>query len=373
MTEIPFLDLRAGYLELKREIDASISRVLHSGWYVGGEEVEKFENDFASYVGAEFAVGVSNGLDALTLALRAFNIEPGDEVIVPANTYIATWLAVSMCGGKVVPVDPDPMTFNICPKKVEQAITSKTKFILPVHLYGLAADLEPLYQIAARFNLNVIEDGAQAHGAEYLGQRVGSHGATVAWSFYPGKNLGAMGDAGAVTTHDQAIANRLRRLRNYGSSIKYVNEERGYNSRLDPIQAAILNVKLARLDEWNRRRQVHASLYSDSLADIDLDLPSSPPGYRHVWHLYVVRSRHRDWLQRELRAAGVETLIHYPIPPYFQHAYRDHHFDDTALQVTNEISKTCLSLPIGPHLPTSDAEYVVSTLIELHRHLRRRS
>jgi dTDP-4-amino-4,6-dideoxygalactose transaminase len=248
--KIPFLDLHASYLELKFEIDEAVTRVLNSGWYILGPEVEAFENEFATYCQTKFSIGLANGLDALTLALRAMDVGPGDEVIVPSNTYIATWLAVSQCGATPVPVEPDDRTYNIDPVSIVAAITPRTKVILPVHLYGQPADLDPILEIARKHGLRVLEDGAQAHGARYKGQRIGGHGDAVAWSFYPGKNLGAIGDGGAVTTNDPVIADRIRVLRNYGSHVKYVNEVKGFNSRLDPIQAAILRVKLNKLDVW---------------------------------------------------------------------------------------------------------------------------
>jgi dTDP-4-amino-4,6-dideoxygalactose transaminase len=255
---IPFLDLKAPYLELKAETDAAIARVVGSGWYVGGPEVEAFEAEYAQYCGAAHAVGVANGLDALHLALRAMGVGVGDEVIVPSNTYIATWLAVSQCGGTPVPVEPDERTYNINPALIEAAITPKTKAILPVHLYGQPADMDAILAVARQHKLLVLEDGAQAHGARYKGKRLGAHGHAVAWSFYPGKNLGAMGDGGAVTTNDADLAERIRVLRNYGSRVKYVNDVQGYNSRLDPLQAAILRVKLAHLDEWNAQSHCRA-------------------------------------------------------------------------------------------------------------------
>jgi dTDP-4-amino-4,6-dideoxygalactose transaminase len=256
---IPFLNLSAAYRELKEEIDAVVFRSMASGHYIGGQEVESFENDFSTYCCAAHAVGVANGLDALHLALRAMDVGPSDEVIVPSNTYIATWLAVSQCGATPVPVEPDARTYNIDPARIEAAITPRTKVILPVHLYGQPADMDTILAIARKHGLRVLEDGAQAHGARYKGQRLGAHGDAVAWSFYPGKNLGAMGDGGAVTTNDPQVAERIRMLRNYGSRVKYVNEVQGYNSRLDPLQAAILRVKLVHLEEWNARRGAIAS------------------------------------------------------------------------------------------------------------------
>ena len=318
---IPFLDLKAAYLELKPDIDAAVARVLDSGWYILGGEVEAFEQDYATYCGAEFCVGVANGLDALSLTLRAMDVGPGDEVIVPSNTYIATWLAVSECGATPVPVEPDAATYNIDPARISESITPRTKVILPVHLYGQPADLDPILAIARQHDLRVVEDAAQAHGARYKGRRIGGHGDAVAWSFYPGKNLGAMGDAGAVTTNSPELADRIRVLRNYGSRVKYVNEVRGVNSRLDPIHAAVLRVKLAHLDAWNERRRDIARLYSDALMGSGLVLPHAPEWAEPVWHLYVVRSPERDALQNRLTSAGVGTLIHYPIPPHMQEAY----------------------------------------------------
>ena len=271
MTQIPFLDLRASYLELKSDIDRAIARVVDGGWYILGPEVEAFEAEYGVYCGAKHAIGVANGLDALHLALRALGVGAGDEVIVPANTYIATWLAVSQCGATPVPVEPDERTFNIDPAFIEAAITTRTRVILPVHLYGQPADLDPILEVARKHGLCVLEDAAQTHGARYKGRRLGAHGDAVAWSFYPGKNLGAMGDGGAVTTNDPQIADRIRVLRNYGSRAKYVNEVQGFNSRLDPLQAAILRVKLTHLDEWNARRAAIARQYGQAADWFRLD------------------------------------------------------------------------------------------------------
>ena len=310
----PFLDLGAAYLELKPEIDAAVSRVLESGWYILGPEVEAFETEWAAYCDAEHAVGLANGLDALTLALRALNIGPGDEVIVPSNTYIATWLAVTGVGATPVPVEPDVATHNIDPARIEDAITSRTRALLPVHLYGQPADMDPILDIASRHGLRVIEDAAQAHGARYKGKRIGAHGDIVCWSFYPGKNLGALGDAGAITTNDTALAERVALLRNYGSRQKYVNEEAGVNSRLDPIQAAVLRVKLGVLDEWTERRRAVASAYAEGLAESSLILPHVPEWAEPAWHLYVVRTPDRDSAAGPYdQKAGIGTLIHYPI------------------------------------------------------------
>ncbi|HKR64756.1 MAG TPA: DegT/DnrJ/EryC1/StrS family aminotransferase, partial [Thermoanaerobaculia bacterium] len=290
MTAVPFLDLAAAYDELRDELDAAALRVLHSGWYILGPEVEAFEHEFASYCGARHCVGVGNGLDALQLMLTAAGIGAGDEVIVPANTYIATWLAVSRAGATPVPVEPDAATHNLDPAGVEAAITARTKAILAVHLYGQPADMTSLSAIAKRHALLLFEDAAQAHGATWHGARAGSLADAAAFSFYPGKNLGALGDAGAVTTNDAALADRVRLLRNYGSRVKYEHEVQGGNSRLDAVQAALLRVKLKRLDEWNDRRRVIARRYSSELANCPHVLEGADPS----WHLYVITSDRRD-------------------------------------------------------------------------------
>ena len=362
---IPFLDLKAPYQELKQQLDEAISRVVSSGWFIGGEEVDQFESEYATYCGSAHAVGVANGLDALHLALRAMEVGQDDEVIVPSNTYIATWLAVSQCGATPVPVEPDLCTFNIDPVLIEAAITPRTKVILPVHLYGQPADMDPILAIARRHGLRVLEDGAQAHGARYKGQRLGAHGDAVAWSFYPGKNLGAMGDGGAVTTNDPHIADRLRVLRNYGSRVKYVNEVQGYNSRLDPLQAAILRVKLEHLDEWNARRTTLATQYLKDLADSGLTLPHIPDWADPVWHLFVVQHPDRNELQQRLIDEGVSTLIHYPIPPHKQQAYAETGFQAGSFPLASRIADQVLSLPIGPHLSTDQAGQVASALLRI--------
>jgi dTDP-4-amino-4,6-dideoxygalactose transaminase len=359
---IPFLDLRAAYRELAGEIEAVVSRVLASGWYIGGAEVESFEAEFAALCEAGHCVGVANGLDALILALRALEIGSGDEVIVPSNTYIATWLAVSAVGAKPVPVEPDPLTHTVDPDRIEAALTPRTRALLPVHLYGQPADLERILKIARRHDLRVIEDAAQAHGARHRGRRIGAHGDAVCWSFYPGKNLGALGDAGAVTTDDPDVAERIRKLGNYGSARKYVNEVRGVNSRLDPLQAAVLRVKLARLDEWNERRRSLASFYTTALVQADLILPQIPDWAEPVWHLFVVRSKDRDRLQARLDQAGIGSLIHYPIPPHMQQAYADLAMPADALPIARDLAAEVLSLPIGPHLDQAAAEHVARVI-----------
>lgn len=360
--KIPFLDILAANNELRDEIEAAITRVIDSGWYILGPEVDAFEADWAEFCEAKYSVGVANGLDALQLALRAMGVGPGDEVIIPSNTYIATWLAVSQCGAIPVPVEPDEYTYNIDPTLIESAITPRTKVILPVHLYGQPADLDPIIAIARRHGLRILEDGAQAHGARYKGGRIGAHGDAVAWSFYPGKNLGALGDGGAVTTNDPEIADRIRVLRNYGSRVKYVNEVKGFNSRLDPLQAAVLRVKLRYLDEWNQRRYEVARRYEDGLSGCGLVLPNVPSWAEPVWHLYVVRSDARDQLQGHLAESGVGTLIHYPIPPHKQEAFANDNYNSDAYPIASRMANEVLSLPIGPQLSQQECASVINAV-----------
>jgi dTDP-4-amino-4,6-dideoxygalactose transaminase len=360
--KVPFLDVGATYQELKPALDAALARVLESGWYILGAEVSAFESRFASFVGSSHCVGLGNGLDALTLGLRALGVKPGDEVIVPSNTYIATWLAVSMVGATPVPVEPFEKTYNLDPSKLEVAITSKTKVILPVHLYGQAADLVSILEIAKKHGLYVLEDAAQAHGATYQDARVGAHGDAVAWSFYPGKNLGAFGDAGALTTNNSEIAEHVRILANYGSKVKYVNEVQGVNSRLDPIQAAVLSVKLEHLEAWNARRAQIAAFYLKSLESTNLILPFVPSWAEPTWHLFVVRHKRRDALCVHLEQCGVGTVIHYPIPPHLQAAYLKLGLTKGSLPISEAIHNEVLSLPIGPHLTLSQAALVVDAV-----------
>ena len=358
---VPFLDLQAAYRELKTEIDAAVLRVLDSGHYILGPEVEAFEREWADYCGATYAVGLANGLDALILALRALDVGPGDEVIVPSNTYIATWLAVSAVGATLVPVEPDEATYNLNPALLATAITPRTKVILPVHLYGQPADLDPILSLARVHGIAVVEDAAQAHGARYKGQRIGAHGDVVCWSFYPGKNLGAMGDAGAVTTNRADLADRIRVLRNYGSRVKYVNEVQGVNSRLDPIQAAVLRIKLKSLDEWTDRRRIIAALYGSELSQVGLVLPTVPAWAEPAWHLYVVRTAAREKLQESMAKRGISTLIHYPIPPHLQQAYEQIRYSN-AFPIASSHAEQVLSLPIGPQLTMPQAKAVISCL-----------
>lgn len=360
--EVPFLDLKAAYAELASELDEAVLRASRSGQYIGGHEVAAFEADFAAYTEAQHCVGVGNGLDALVLALRALDVGPGDEVLVPSHTFIATWLAVSAVGATPVPVEPLSGSYNLDALSAEAHITSRTKVILPVHLYGIPADMDAICLLAKNHGLAVVEDAAQAHGAKVRGRRIGSHGDVVAWSFYPGKNLGGFGDGGAVTTNNQNISDRIRQLGNYGSSVKYFNQELGINSRLDPIQAAMLAVKLRYLDEWNHRRQQIASEYSRFLLGLPLILPQVPSWAEAVWHLYVVATPQRDLLQVNMTKAGVQTLIHYPVPPHLQAAYRCLGIQLGALPIAERYANQVISLPMGPQLNVRDVKKVIKVL-----------
>ncbi|OGW92207.1 MAG: erythromycin biosynthesis sensory transduction protein eryC1, partial [Omnitrophica bacterium RIFCSPHIGHO2_02_FULL_63_14] len=329
--------------------DRAVKTVMRSGRFILGPEVEAFEAEFARYCGSKNGVGVANGLDALHLVLRAWGIGAGDEVIVPSNTYIATWLAVSITGARPVPVEPDERTYNIDPARIERAITRRTKAVIPVHLYGQTADMDPVRRLARRHGLKVLEDAAQAHGARYKGRRTGSLGDAAAFSFYPTKNLGAFGDAGAVTTDDKKLADRLRVLRNYGSRVKYHNEIQGFNSRLDELQAAFLRVKLCRLEAGNAARARLARIYSVGLKGLPgLVLPAVPAWAEPVWHVFVVRHARRDALAAHLAARGTGTLIYYPVPPHLSGAYRAD-FKAGRFPAAKRLADTVLSLPMGPH------------------------
>lgn len=358
--QVPFLDMKAPYIELKSELDAAYQRVMESGWYVLGKEVEAFEQEFAEYCGVKHCIGVGNGLDALFLVLKAWDIGEGDEVIVPANTYIATWLAVTYTGAKVVPVEPDKSTYNIDPNKIEAAITAKTKAIIAVHLYGQPADMPAITAIAKKHNLKVLEDAAQAHGAKYHGKRVGGLGDAAGISMYPGKNLGALGDAGVVTTNDDETADKVRVLRNYGSRVKYHNEVVGHNSRLDELQAALLRVKLRYLDEWNNRRVQVAQNYLTELAsNTKIVLPYVPAWAEPVWHLFIICTNQRVDLQKKLADDGIQTLIHYPIPPHLSGAYTEYGWRKGDFAISESLADEVLSIPIGPHMTTEQIKYIV--------------
>ena len=358
--KVPFLDLRPAHEEVESALAEAFRRVVRSGWFILGAEVERFERDFAAYCGVRHCIGVANGLDALHLMLRALQVGSGDEVIVPSNTYIATWLAASQCGARPVPVEPDERTYNIDPARIEAAITPRTRAIIAVHLYGQAADIDPIMKIAARRGIKVLEDAAQAHGARYRGKRAGALADGAGFSFYPGKNLGALGDAGAVTTDDDALAERVRVLRNYGSRRKYHNETKGYNSRLDELQAALLAEKLRKVDEWNERRRSIAGRYLAGLAGLPLALPHVPAGHEPVWHVFVVRSRQRDALASRLEAAGISTLIHYPVPPHLQPAYRELELGPGSFPLSEAIHREVLSLPLWPHMSDAEIDFVIA-------------
>lgn len=361
---VPFLDLHAAYDELRTELDAAYQRVMDAGWFILGPEVEAFEGEFAEYCGARHTVGVGNGLEALQLALRAFDIGLGDDVLVPSNTYIATWLAVSNVGARVVPVEPILATANIDADLVEAAITPNSRALLAVDLYGQPAEMTRLTEIAKRHGLIVIEDAAQAHGGAVLGRRVGCLADATAWSFYPTKNLAAFGDAGAITTDDDGVADRIRLLRNYGSRVKYYNEVKGGNSRLDPLQAAMLRVRLRHLDDWNARRARLAARYLEQLASIPaLNLPRTADGVTHAWHLFTVRSKDRNNLQALLTQRGIGALVHYPVPPHLSDAYADAGYRRGAFPIAEQIADTILSLPFGPHLSETDQDRVVDAIL----------
>jgi dTDP-4-amino-4,6-dideoxygalactose transaminase len=365
VAEVPFLDLRAAYEELRSKIDATVARSLASGWYIGGTEVDQFEQAFAAYCEAQHCVGVANGLDALHLALRALGIGAGDEVIVASNSFVATLLAVTMTGAEPVLVEPDAATFNLDPDRIADAVTERTKALLPTHLYGQPADLDAIHAVARAHGLRVIEDAAQAHGARYKGQRIGSHSDVVCWSFYPTKNLGALGDAGAVTTNDPEIARRVRMFGNYGWSTRYVSEVQGVNSRLDPLQAAVLATKLHHLDDWNARRRDVAEFYNRELRNLRIRLPEVPDWAEPVWYVYAVQSPDRDRLRSELADAGIETLVHYPVPPHLQPAYSGLGHSQGDFPIAEGLARSVLSLPIGPHLRLNDAEKVTAALRQL--------
>ncbi|MFD2331440.1 DegT/DnrJ/EryC1/StrS family aminotransferase [Cohnella sp. GCM10020058] len=360
---IPFLDLKSMNLLMEEEIKEAMNRFIHSGWYVLGKEVESFEREFATYCGTEHCIGVANGLDALMLILRGYGIQEGDEVLVPSNTYIASILAISMVGATPVLVEPDLRTFNIDPEEIHNKITKRTKAILIVHLYGRVCEIDPIREIAKKHDLKLIEDCAQSHGVQYNQKRAGSLGDAAGFSFYPGKNLGALGDAGAVTTDDGDLARRLRALRNYGSLKKYENVEKGFNSRLDEIQAAVLRVKLKYLEEGNERRREIANYYLRHIHNPKMILPEVPQlELQHVWHLFVVRCPDRQHLSEYLLERNIQTLIHYPIPPHKQQAYLE--WKDHSYPISERIHSEVLSLPISPVMELTQAEAVVKAINE---------
>ncbi|MEK5146084.1 DegT/DnrJ/EryC1/StrS family aminotransferase [Psychrobacillus sp. FSL K6-4615] len=357
---IPFLDLKAINEQYQEVISDELNKVLKSGWYILGESVEKFEGKFASYCGSRYCVGVANGLDALSLIIKAFDIGEGDEVIVPSNTYIASMLSISLNGATPVLIEPDINTYNIDPLKIENKITDKTKAIMVVHLYGQACDMSAIQLIADKYKLKVIEDCAQSHGALFEGQKVGSFGDAGAFSFYPGKNLGALGDAGAITTNDEELYLKLKAYRNYGSHKKYENIYKGNNSRLDEIQAAVLSVKLDYLDKENEHRKEIAKYYLGNIKNEKIILPLLIQEEHHVWHLFVVRTKDRDKLQRYLLDHKIQSLIHYPIPPHKQEAYRE--WNHLSYEISERIHREVLSLPISPVLSMEEVKQIVEVI-----------
>ena len=355
---VKFLDLFQVNEAHRAELDRAIKEVMDSGWYVLGQQCERFERNFATYCGVRHAIGVANGLDALKLIVKAYGFGKGDEIIVPANTYIASVLAITENGCTPVLVEPDIHTYNIDPERIEERITNRTKAIMVVHLYGRAVRMEKIKSLAEKYKLKIIEDSAQAHGAIDGGKRTGNLGDASGFSFYPGKNLGALGDGGCVVTNDPELAQKVRVLRNYGSEIKYHNLYQGMNSRLDEIQAAILDVKLKFLDQENEKRRQIAEYYMENIRNPKIVLPSKPESREsHVWHLFTIRSNERTRLIEHLRKKGVETLIHYPIPPHKQACYRE--YAELEMPVTENIHNTILSLPISPVMVSSEVEQVV--------------
>jgi dTDP-4-amino-4,6-dideoxygalactose transaminase len=365
MTYIPFLDLKRASSELSTSLEAATLRVVNSGWYILGPETEAFEEEFARLVGTRYCISVGNGLDALTIALKALGIGIGDEVVVPTNTFIATWLAVTLVGATVVGVEPDPLTHVITANALDAHCSSRTKAIIPVHLYGRPCPMVEIVAWAQKRGISVVEDAAQAHGARWATRSVGSFGTCGCWSFYPSKNLGALGDAGAITTNDPVINDLARRLRNYGSQDKYYYENIGLNSRMSEMNAAVLRVKLRVLEDWNRRRQEIALHYARRLNGLPLELPNLDMLEESSWHLFVIRTQQRNELQSFLRRYGIETQIHYPIPPHRQKPYRQQ-FHPDYFPVANLLADQVLSLPMGPHISLSEVDYICDVMHQFY-------
>ena len=363
--KVPILDLKPAYLELRAELDAAYQRVMDSGWLLLGKELEAFEAEYAASIGVKHCIGVANGLEAMQLVLMALGVGAGDEVIVPSNGYIATWLAATHVGARPVPCEPDPRTYNLDPARLTAAITARTKVILPIHLYGQTADMDAINALAAARGVFVLEDAAQSHGAKHRGRAAGSLGHAAGVSFYPSKNLGAMADGGAVTTNDDALADKLRHLRNYGSKVRYQNEYLGLNSRLSELQAAFLRVKLRHLADWNGRRAQQAARYFDALRGTgDLVLPHVPSWAEPCWHLFVVRSVRREALQKHLANAGVGTQVHYPVPPHLSLAYASAGWERGDFPLAEQLAGEVLSLPVGPHISLEQIDYVCAQVRE---------
>lgn len=364
MNRIPFLSMADEYDEMKQEYSAIFHRCMEKSHFILGEQVLLFEENFAQYCEAKYAIGVGNGLDALELVIRAMDIGVGDEIIVPAHTFIATWLAVSQAGATPVPVDVDEYTCNINPELIKAKINSKTKAIMPVHLYGQPADMDPILEVARQFGLKVIEDAAQAHGALYKGKHVGSLGDAASFSFYPAKNLGAFGDGGAITTNDSALAEKIRLLRNYGSEVKYHHKIKGANSRLDELQAAFLNVKLKKLDQWNQQRRQLANYYTSLFKEnSSIQLQNVPNDIEPVWHLYTIRVPQRDKLMDYLKSEGIDSIIHYPIPPHLSPAYAEFGYKTRSFPLAEKITRTTLSLPLWPYMQKAQIEKVAACIL----------
>lgn len=359
---IKFLDLKKINNRYREEIDSRIKNILDKGWYLQGEENENFTKNFANFCGTKFALGVANGLDALNLIIKAYGFGNGDEIIVPANTYIATILAISENGCIPILVEPDIKTYNINPDSIEEKITTKTKAIMVVHLYGQAVQMEKIWKIAKKYNLKIIEDSAQAHGAIYQENRTGNLGDASGFSFYPGKNLGCMGDGGAVTTNDEELFNKIKAIANYGSDRKYHHIYKGVNSRLDEIQAAILDIKLKHLDSDNNKRREISKYYRENIKNSKIILPDTYDEKSHVWHIFAVRTKNRDEFQKYLTEKGIQTIIHYPTPPHKQGAYKE--WNNLSFPITEEIHNTILSLPISPVMTDSEIEKVVEVVNE---------
>lgn len=363
MSDIPFLNLSPMHEAIKTEMRGAFEQVYANNWFILGKELEAFEQKYASFNQTKYAIGVSNGLDALTLSLKALGVGPGDEVIVPSHTYIASVLAISYLGAVPVFVEPRMETYNIDPEKISSAVSKQTKAIMPVHLYGHACEMKSIIDIAERYALKVVEDNAQAHGASFNGKLTGAWGHINGTSFYPGKNLGALGDGGAVTTDDSILAEKISTLRNYGSKEKYYNDVIGYNMRLDELQAAFLRVKLNYIAKWTTERKQIASKYNQALDGIgEIVLPQVADGADHVYHLYVIRTRERDKLQEYLRTKGIGCLIHYPIPPHLQKAYKHLGYQKGDFPIAEELAETCLSLPMWPGIEEMQIEYIVNTI-----------
>lgn len=359
---IKFLDLKKINNRYREEIDSRIKNILDKGWYLQGEENENFTKNFANFCGTKFAIGVANGLDALNLIIKAYGFGNGDEIIVPANTYIATILAISENGCIPILVEPDIKTYNINPDSIEEKITSKTKAIMVVHLYGQAVQMEKIWKIAKKYNLKIIEDSAQAHGAIYQENRTGNLGDASGFSFYPGKNLGCIGDGGAVTTNDEELFNKIKAIANYGSDRKYHHIYKGVNSRLDEIQAAVLDIKLKHLDSDNNKRRKISKYYRENIKNSKIILPDTYDEKSHVWHIFAVRTKNRDEFQKYLTEKGIQTIIHYPTPPHKQGAYKE--WNNLSFPITEEIHNTILSLPISPVMTDSEIEKVVEVVNE---------